>query len=100
MKTHYAVGLTTTILTTLIGSLGEEALLAITQDPSAIIQVENPHITFYTSSFPFHRNDKDKDYVDDNDNYNDNDNENENENDHNSDNGNGNGNDRNDNLID
>ena len=46
MRTHSAAGQTTKILTTLIGSLGEGALLAVTQDRPAIIQVENPNLTF------------------------------------------------------
>ena len=53
MRTHCAVGLTIKIPTTLIGSLGEEDLLARTQDRPAIIQVEYPDFTFYTSSFLF-----------------------------------------------
>ena len=55
MRTHSAVGLTRTKLTTLIGSLDEEDLLAITQDRSVIIQVKNPNVTFLYlySSLPF-----------------------------------------------
>ena len=68
MRIHCAVGLTTTIPTTLIGNLGEEALLEVTQDPPAIIQVENPYLTFYTSSFPFYNNEKNKNNDNDNDN--------------------------------
>ena len=52
MRTHSAVGLTTTIPTILIGSLSEEALRAITQDRPAIIQVENPNLKFLYPSFP------------------------------------------------
>ena len=46
MRTHSAAGQTTKILTTLIGSLGEGALLAVTQDRPTIIQVENSNLTF------------------------------------------------------
>ena len=52
MRTHSAVGLTTTVPTTLIGSLGEEDLLAITQDRPAITQVENPNLGLCTVFFP------------------------------------------------
>ena len=54
MRTHCAVGLTMTIQTTLIGSLGEEGLLTITQDRPAIIQVENPNLALlYLSRLSF-----------------------------------------------
>ena len=54
MRTHCAVGLTMTIPTTLIGSLGEEDLQAIPQDRSAIIQVENPNLALlYLSRLSF-----------------------------------------------
>lgn len=45
MTTRSAVGLTM-ISTTLIGSLGEEALRAIPQDQPAITQVDNTNFAF------------------------------------------------------
>ena len=47
MRTQSVVGQTTKIRTTLTGSLGKGALQAVRQDPPAIIQVENPNLTFF-----------------------------------------------------